>query len=171
MSRVHLWAKACRVYSPSRMVHDPPIIRRTSAWTADGIGRFLDDARIPLRLACVGGDGAPLLCSLWYLRHEDSLWCATQRSARLAGWLANDPRCAFEVAGDDPPYRGVRGQGEAELSDAEGPAVLGRLVDRYLGTRESAFARWLLSRQQDEVAIRIRPAWMTSWDFTRRMGG
>jgi nitroimidazol reductase NimA-like FMN-containing flavoprotein (pyridoxamine 5'-phosphate oxidase superfamily) len=145
------------------------MILRTSAWTAEGIDRFLVDARIPMRLACVGRDGAPLLCSLWYSWDGGSIWCATQRSARLPGWLTNDPRCAFEIAGDQAPYRGVRGQGEAVLSDAEGPAVLGRLIDRYLGSRESDFARWLLSRQQDEIAIHIRPAWMTSWDFTQRM--
>jgi hypothetical protein len=85
--------------------------------------------------------------------------------------LERDPRCAFEVAGDDPPYRGVRGQGEAHLSTADGPAVLLSLIDRYLGDRDSTFARWLVSRSSDEVAIRVNPGWMTSWDFTRRMGG
>lgn len=151
------------------MAKSSSLILRSSAWTADGIDRFLQQTRIPLRLACVDGDGAPLLCSLWYLWEHDAIWCATQRGARLTGRLTDDPRCAFEVAGDQPPYRGVRGQGAALLSDAEGPATLGRLIDRYLGARESDFARWLLSRQRDEVAIRIRPEWLTSWDFTRRM--
>jgi nitroimidazol reductase NimA-like FMN-containing flavoprotein (pyridoxamine 5'-phosphate oxidase superfamily) len=152
------------------MARDAPTIRRTSAWTAGGIDQFLRDARIPVRLGCLGAGGAPLLCSLWYIWDQDAVWCATQRSARVVSWLRADPRCAFEVAGDDPPYRGVRGQGEAVLLDHEGPAVLGRLIDRYLGTRESEFARWLLERRKEEVAIRIRPAWMTAWDYTRRMG-
>jgi nitroimidazol reductase NimA-like FMN-containing flavoprotein (pyridoxamine 5'-phosphate oxidase superfamily) len=130
---------------------------------------FLRRAEIPVRLACLAGNGAPLICSLWYLYDGAAIWCATQRDARLVAWLGADPRCAFEVAGDDAPYRGVRGQGAATLSAAEGPAILGRLIDRYLGGRDSAFARWLLSRQQDEVAIRIDPEWLTSWDFGRRM--
>jgi hypothetical protein len=33
----------------------------------------------------------------------------------------------------------------------------------------SAFARWLLSRQAGEVAIRIRPDRLASWDFAQRM--
>jgi len=146
-------------------------IRDGSAWPAAGIEDFLRQAIIPVRLACLARDGAPLLCSLWYLHDDAALWCATRRDARLVEWLRADPRCAFEVAGDCAPYRGVRGQGRASLSAADGAAILGRLIDRYLGTRDSGFARWLLSRQHEEVAIRIDPDWVTSWDFTRRMGG
>lgn len=146
-------------------------IRGQSAWSKADIERFLRDARIPVRLACLNASGGPLLCSLWYLYSDGAIWCATQRSAHLVKLLERDARCAFEVAGDDPPYRGVRGQGEAHLSTADGPAVLLSLIDRYLGDRDSAFARWLVSRSSDEVAIRVNPGWMTSWDFTRRMGG
>lgn len=42
-------------------------------------------------------------------------------------------------------------------------------MDRYLGTRDSGFARWLLARQDREVAIRIEPDWLTSWDYGERM--
>ena len=145
------------------------LIRSTSVWSAAEIRRFLASAEIPVRLACLASGGAPLLCSLWFLYDEDAIWCATPRSARLATLLAQDPRCAFEIAGDLMPYRGVRGQGTARLSRADGPAVLLRLIDRYLHTRESTFARWLISRQQDEVAVRIEPEWLTAWDFSARM--
>ncbi|MEO8443888.1 MAG: pyridoxamine 5'-phosphate oxidase family protein [Gammaproteobacteria bacterium] len=145
------------------------LIRKSSAWKAAGIEQFLLGAEIPVRLACLGKDGTPLICSLWYHYDQGSIWCATQLDARLVTLLGNDPRCAFEIAGDQPPYRGVRGQGSASLSREDGPAVLQRLVDRYLKSRETAFARWLLSRQDDEVAIRIQPDWLTSWDFSGRM--
>lgn len=147
----------------------PELIRSTSAWSAAQIRQFLASAVIPVRLACLGNGGAPLLCSLWFLHDNDAIWCATPHTARVAALLAQDPRCAFEIAGDLMPYRGVRGQGTARLSRADGPAVLLRLIDRYLPTRESAFARWLISRQQDEVAVRIEPEWLTAWDFSARM--
>ncbi len=148
---------------------EEPIIRSTSAWSAADIGEFLVRTEIPVRLACLSSSGGPLLCSLWYLFDGGAIWCATQRSARLVALLELDPRCAFEIAGDSPPYRGVRGQGSVTLSGADGPAVLLRLIDRYLHGRNSSFARWLLARQHDEVAIRIEPVWLTSWDFSRRM--
>ena len=145
------------------------LIRSTSVWSAAEIRRFLASAAVPVRLACLASGGAPLLCSLWFLHDEDAIWCATPRSARLATLLARDPHCAFEIAGDLMPYRGVRGQGTARLSRADGPAVLLRLIDRYLHTRESTFARWLIARQQDEVAVRIEPEWLTAWDFSARI--
>jgi hypothetical protein len=58
----------------------------------------------------------------------------------------------------------------AELVPAEGAQRLGELIDRYLGDRDSDLARWLLSRADGEVAIRLRPRWITSWDFSARMG-
>lgn len=146
------------------------IIRATSAWSAGQIEKFLLDAVIPVRLASLSKSGAPLLCSLWYVYDQGCIWCATQRSAKLVSLLERDQRCAFEIAADLPPYRGVRGQGTARLSVADGVPVLLRLIDRYLHGRESSFAQWLLARRDDEVAIRIEPTWLTSWDFSARMG-
>jgi hypothetical protein len=144
--------------------------RRDSAWDAPGIEQFLRVTTIPVRLACLTASGAPLVCSLWYLYADGALWCATQASARIVALLAREPRCGVEVAGDLPPYRGVRGQGLAAIDAAAGAAVLPQLIDRYLGSRESAFGRWLMARQADEVAIRIEPDWLTAWDYSRRMG-
>ncbi|TFG87715.1 MAG: pyridoxamine 5'-phosphate oxidase family protein [Chromatiales bacterium] len=149
-------------------MNDVPI-RRTSAWSAGYIESFLVDAVIPLRLASLSKSGAPLLCSLWYIYEGGAICCATQRSAKLVSLLERDQRCAFEIAGDQPPYRGVRGQGTATLSAADGGPVLLRLIDRYLHGRDSGFAQWLIARQEEEVAIRIQPTWLTSWDFSQRM--
>jgi hypothetical protein len=47
--------------------------------------------------------------------------------------------------------------------------ILRLLIQRYLGDEESSLARWLLSRRASEVAIRIAPSHLHSWDYTRRM--
>lgn len=148
---------------------DTSVLRAGSAWSADRIEQFLNEAKIPARFAFVARSGAPLVCSLWYLYQDGALWFATQRDARIVAMLEGEPRCGFEVAGDAAPYRGVRGQGRATLVAERGPAVLEQLVDRYLGTRESKFARWLLARQQQEIAVRLDFTWLTSWDFASRM--
>ena len=145
------------------------LIRDSSAWDATVITEFLRNSRIPVRLAAVSASGSPLICSLWYAYADGAIWCATQRDAYFAGLLRNNPLCGFEVAADSLPYRGVRGQGRASLSDTAGPDTLAQLIDRYLENRESSLAQWLLARKTDEVAIRIEPVWLTAWDYSQRM--
>ena len=138
-------------------------------FSSEQIDRHLRETVIPLRLACLDPGGGPLVLSLWYVWRDGAFWCATSPRARVVELLGEEPRCGFEIARDVPPYRGVRGQGLAELVPEQGGAILEALVDRYVGTRESRFARWLLSRRNDEMAIRIFPTILSSWDFARRM--
>ncbi len=138
-------------------------------WSAERAARFLTEQAIPLRLGCLTPSGWPLVVSHWFLYRDGMLWCATQASAKVVRNLRADSRCSFEVATNDPPSRGVRGQGRAHLEAAAGAVVLRGLIDRYLGSDDSAFAAWLLSRAGDEMAIRIEPHRFRSWDFSRRM--
>lgn len=145
------------------------VIADSSAWDAPAISAFLDSAAIPVRLACLNAEGAPFVSSLWYLHEAGELLACVQEDAFLAGRFAVDPRCGFEVAGDLPPYRGVRGRGEVRIDQAGAAQVLPRLLQRYLGEEDSPLARWLLSRIDTEVLLRIRPVWLTAWDYTPRM--
>jgi hypothetical protein len=144
--------------------------RRTGPWSHDEVVRFLEEQRIPLRLACRTGSGWPLVASHWYLWRDGCLWCATQADAKTVRYLRAEPRCGFEVAPDVMPYRGVRGQGRAVIDAAQGEPVLRALVQRYLDGADGDFGRWLLARAATEVAIRIEPVRLRSWDFGRRMG-
>lgn len=138
-------------------------------WSPTEIQGFLEETRVPARLACNGTAGSPVLVSLWYLPDEGRLWCATQRSARVASLLARDGQCAFEVSVEGSPYRGIRGQGVATLHDDRGEEILRKLIPRYLGDSKPQFARSLLARVATETAICIEPRTVVSWDFTERM--
>ncbi len=138
-------------------------------WSAGAVERYLLDSIVPLRLGAVDRGGWPEVVSLWFVPERGALWCATQRSARVVEYLSADGRCGFEVATNTPPYRGVRGRGRAAIEPQRGEAILRALLRRYQGSEDSALGRWLLSRAADEVAIRIDPQRITSWDFTRRM--
>lgn len=130
---------------------------------------FLAQSRVPLRLACITRQGWPMVLSLWYLYDAGSIYCATQKSSKLVYHLEGNPRCGFEVAGDQPPYQGVRGQGEAFLLQDRGREMLERLMHRYLPGPESTLRQTLLSRADNEVAIQIRPRRIFAWDYTSRM--
>lgn len=143
---------------------------RSGPWELREIEGFLHSAVIPIRLA-TRGSAWPLVQSLWFLFDDSALWCCTQQDSVLATRVRSDPRCAFEIAGDLPPYRGVRGKGVASLDPEPARALLERLIGRYLADGESPLATWLRSRVTDEVAIRIGTLAVSSWDYTARMHG
>jgi hypothetical protein len=95
--------------------------------------------------------------------------CATQKTARLVAYLQNDPRCAFEIAADLPPYCGVRGQAIAHIDESIGAMVLEQLLVRYLGGMDSKLAQSLIAKSENEVAIILRPVKIYTWDFSSRM--
>jgi len=138
-------------------------------WSCRDVERFLERSRIPVRLAVNGASGHPVIASLWYLPQGNALWCATQRDSSIASSLARDPRCAFEVAPQDRPYHGLRGQALASLHERRGEEILRLLIERYLGGTESTFAGWLLSRAERETAIELAPVTLASWDYRKRM--
>jgi hypothetical protein len=143
-------------------------VRSSSAWDSNGIRDFLIRTRIPLRLG-IGSSGKPLVVSLWFELRDDALWCVSHRDSLVVRRLQTDPSCALDISTNDIPYRGVRGGGQVACLQDAGPAVLDRLIRRYLGGDDSRLARWLKGRQHEETALRIVPDWLTAWDFSDRM--
>ena len=138
-------------------------------WTSNQIDQFLDDTRIPLRLAFLRPEGSPSVVSLWFRRDGDVLWCATASDAFVAQCLARDPRCGFEIAPESPPYCGIRGVAEARLVPERGDEWRERLAKRYLGDSPSEFSKWLLRQSRPETALCLHPRAVTTWDYRKRM--
>lgn len=143
--------------------------RLTGAWDAAETEAFLDSATVPLRLSCRTRGDALWMLSLWFLHREDAFWCATHADADVVDYLADDDRVAFEISTNEPPYRGVRGNGTATVAADPEKALLRELLERYLGGTDSDLAERLLSPERDEVKIKIDPDRLYTWDFTERM--
>ena len=146
-----------------------PRVRRQSAWSIDQIEAYLAASSIPLRIACNAGRGFPSLSSMWFEYRDGSLWCATHSSSAILEFLRADPRCAFEIAPNEPPYCGVRGQARAELTREGAGPLLERLITRYLGDSNPSLSAWLMSRVDEEWLIRLEPIWFSAWDYRTRM--
>jgi len=143
----------------------------TGAWSREEAAAFLDDATIPVRLACRTPGGGLWMLSLWFRFSGGRLHCATGADADVVRYLEADPAVAFEVSTNDPPYKGVRGQGEATIEPDEDKELLRELIVRYLGDADAPPGPQLLDASREEVAVRIDPDRVYSWDFTARMSG
>ena len=144
-------------------------IAATSSWDFTRIEQFLTEYIAPLRVAVIGSQGYPVICSLWTEYREGKLMCATQRDALIAKILWKSPRAGFELAPNEPPYFGVRGYGDVEIQQEDAVALLERLMDRYLGDGQLKLRRQLLDNAETEVALVISPRFLTAWDFRHRM--
>ena len=138
-------------------------------WTPNQIEAFLQQAVYPMRLACVATDGYPRVVSRWFRYEQDMLYCVSHRESSLVALLRRNERVGFEIAPNEPPYHGVRGQGTATLQALGDDDTLRVLLQRFLGGVDSKLARWLLSRSDEEMLISIQPQRWFSWDYRERM--
>src|SRR5690606_39495771 len=114
----------------------PPLpIKRDSAYDAQQMADYLAAARIPLRLACNGGNGFPLVASHWFEYRDGAFYLAIHQNSRVASLLDQNPLFGFEIAADTIPFRGVLGQGTVFLSLPGDPAQTHSLILSYLDTQ------------------------------------
>ena len=144
-------------------------IKITGPWTLETVRTYLTDTEIPVQIAALNDDNLPVLISLWFSYEADHIWCATQQGAKILKLLAKNPVCAFQISSEHMPYKGVRGHANASIHESDGARILDKLVPKYLKEGDSKFAKWLLSRKNTEVAIRLDPISVTTWDFSNRM--
>lgn len=130
---------------------------------------LLETTTVPLRLACHRPDGSLWMLSLWYRYRDGTIQCATGADADVVTFLERDPAVAFEASTNEPPYRGVRGNGTATIEPDPEKAVLRDLLERYLESTETPFARRLLADDREEVTITIDLETVYGWDYSTRM--
>ncbi len=139
------------------------------AWTGAEIERFLTASHMPLRLSFESRNG-PIIVPLWFEYQSRKLVSCSPEGSTLVKSLRAKPEVAFDVSTNDLPYRGVRGRGRALCTTADDTTQLEKLLTRYLGGTDGQLAQWLLNRSGHEAIIAIEPEWLTSWDFSERMG-
>ena len=84
-------------------------------WSEHEIECFLERSVIPMRLSVISRAGWPVVLSLWFLYENGFLKCASRRQSKVISFLKDNPRCGLEIAGEAPPYHGVRSQGAAAI--------------------------------------------------------
>ncbi len=143
-------------------------MKLTGQWDREHVDRFLDNARIPVRIGCRTPEDNPWLVSLWF-RWDGAIHCATSADADLVSFLSADDHVSFEVSTNDPPYKGVRGRGHATVTPDADKRLLRSLIERYLGGADNDLGDRLLDPEREEVHIQIKPERLHSWDYSGRM--
>ena len=113
--------------------------------------------KIPIRISFMKSNGFPTVVSLWYTHENGRIYCAVQKTAKVISYIQKNPKCGFEIAGDMPPYKGLRGEGTVNILHDKGKEVLETLIEKYLGAKESTLSRFLRDNSKNEVAIEIIP--------------
>ena len=141
----------------------------SSVRSENEIAAYLNKSVLPCRIASVDKNGFPQVTSMWFLYDEKYLYLSARSKSLICSRIKRDNKIGFEIAGDNPPYSGVRGKGRATLLDAVSEPVLEKLINKYLGSTDTPLAKWLLSKPDSETTIKIAPEWITSWDYSNRM--
>ena len=130
---------------------------------------LIPNKKIPIRISFMKSTGFPAVVSLWYTHADGRIYCAAQKTAKIITYVRQNPKCGFEIAGDMPPYKGLRGEGTVEILHEKGREVLEILIEKYLGEKESTLSRFLRDNSKNEVAIEIIPQKIHSYDYSKRM--
>ena len=138
------------------------------SWSGAAIVSFLEQSRIPLRVALVTSKGL-LIVPLWFAYRQGCFWSCSANDSMLVQSLRESPDVGLDLSTNDIPYRGVRGRGRAHCTIAPDKAALADLLGRYVARTDSELAQWLLNRGGEEAIIRFDPTWLTSWDFSECM--
>ena len=139
------------------------------SWSGAEITAFLSETLIPMRLSVCTSSG-PLIVPLWFEYQDSRLFSCSPADSLVVSALRREAEVAFDVSTNDLPYQGVRGRGRARCEVAADNIRLASLQSRYLAGTDSRLADWLLNRPGEEALIEIEISWLTSWDFTGRMG-
>ena len=143
--------------------------RKYGSWSGAEIETFLRETPIPMRISVSGASG-PLIVPLWFEYLEGRLLSCSPVDSLLVSSLGKQSEVAFDISTNDLPYRGVRGRGQVSCEVATDDARLSDLLRKYLAGTDNQLASWLLNREGPEALIEIEISWLTSWDFSGRMG-
>ena len=121
------------------------------------------DMRVPCVISTLRPDGHPITSATWYGFIGDDIVVSTPAQRNKARNVRQDARISFIVDTKERPYRGVAIEGVAEIvADPDG-AIIGSIIERYLGGAAAAETRVRLDSRGERVILRIRAQRVRPW--------
>jgi general stress protein 26 len=146
-------------------------IHMPSPVTEAEVERFLD-SKLNIQLATIDEEGFPNIQPIWfhYDRASGKIYVGTQKGTKKVQNIRKDPsKIYFSIDDENYPYKGVKGRGEAKISEdiQKNVAIIEKITRKYLGTFDHPIAKMMLdnARNGTEVVIEIAPKFFSAWDF------
>lgn len=123
--------------------------------------KFVDSPRIG-RLGTTNNDGTPHITPVWYRFDGGAFLVLTERGSRKHRNIERDPRVAFCIDEDRPPYHTVLVSARVAVEDAPGREWREALAIHYLG--EEAGKRYTAENvHPNNIMLRIVPEKVSGW--------
>ena len=146
-------------------------IHMPSPVTEAEVERFLD-SKLNIQLATIDEEGFPNIQPIWfhYDRASGKIYVGTQKGTKKVQNIRRDPsKIYFSIDDENYPYKGVKGRGEAKISEdiQKNVAIIEKISRKYLGKLDHPIAKMMLdnARNGTEVVIEISPKFFSAWDF------
>jgi PPOX class probable F420-dependent enzyme len=127
------------------------------------VDRVLLDAPAAAVLVVYRADGSALTSPVWFQADDEAVQIVIAEGDAKLDRLRADPRCVFMAFETTSPFRGLRIEGTATLSDDGVREARLAIASRYLG--EADGRRYVEQRTKPGVAVRLPLAGARSWDL------
>ena len=81
----------------------------------------------------------------------------------------NPDKIYFSIDDENFPYKGVKGRGEASISEniQKNVPIVEKIILKYLGTLDQPLAKTMMEtiKNGTEVVVEITPRFFSAWDF------
>jgi general stress protein 26 len=139
------------------------------------VERFLE-SKLNMQLATIDEEGYPNIQPVWfhYDKNAGKIYTGTQKTTKKIQNIRKNPdKVYFSIDDENFPYKGVKGRGEATLSEdkQKNLAIIEKINLKYLGTLEHPLAKMLMENASNgtELVIEIVPNFFSAWDFGKAM--
>ena len=141
--------------------------------TREEVERFLE-SKLNLQMATIDEHGEPNIQPVWfyYDKNGEKLSITTSKLAKKTQNLRNRPTIYFSIDDENPPYKGVKGKGNATIVEDPNRIVpqAEKISMKYLGTLDHPVAKEMADRSKsgEGVLVEISPKFFSTWDFGKR---
>ena len=138
--------------------------------TRDEAEKFLE-SKLTLQLATTDEKGEPNIQPVWfyYDKDEGKLLIITSKVAKKTQNLRNRPIIYFSIDDANPPYKGVKGKGNATIVEDPNRIVpqAEKISIKYLDTLDHPAAKEMADRSKngEGILVEISPKFFSTWDF------